>query len=126
MAQSRFRAARILLNGKKIAEVSNSTYTHRGNDANQFGLEGVLGQSEGIDETELDIDTVTPVKGHADNVKRMLVDKLDVQIQIAVDGGLETIDGRIIERGYTSDSKTGECKGKFKFVGGAPRLADVS
>lgn len=122
MANSRFRPAIISIQGKKIAEIANSTYTHDANDQNQIGIEGVLGQSDGADETKLEFDTVTSVKGHEALLKQIIAQKLTVTFSVQVDGGYDKFEGRIISRGYTSDSKTGECKGKFSCIGGAPTL----
>lgn len=123
MANQRFRPASVYVSGTKIAEIAQSTYEHTSGDQNQVGLEGVMGQSEGADETKLSFDTISPIAGHAFTLKNVIKNKQTVTFAVAVDGGLEQFEGRITTRSYTSDSKTGECKGKFEAIGGAPSIA---
>lgn len=122
MASLRFRPAVISLNGRKIAEISDSTYTNMANDENQYGIEGVIGQSDGSDEVKLDFGTVTPVAGHSTTLKDIIANKRNATYTVKVDGGFEQFDGRMTQREYTSDSKTGTCKGKFSVIGGRPTI----
>ena len=123
MANQRFRAATVYVSGTKIAEIAQSTYEHMSGEQNPIGLDGVVGQSEGADECKLSFDTICPVAGHAFTLKNIIKNKQTVTFAVAVDGGLESFDGRITTRSYTSDSKSGECKGKFEAIGGAPTIA---
>ena len=47
-------------------------------------------------------------------LRKGIANKITATFSIQVDGGYDIIEGRIVERGYTSDSKTGECKGKAR------------
>lgn len=118
MAQSVFRSSPLYLNAKKVAEVSNSTEDRTVNSANQYGIEGVIGQSIGADEIKYDFDTVTPIQG----MEIQIDDLIGVQVSIGLlrNGRMALSAGIISTSNYTSDSKTGEAKGKFSFIGGAP------
>lgn len=122
MANKVFRAAAIYVASKKIAEIAQSTYEQMSGDEQQTGTEGVLGFSDGVSTTKLDFDTVCPVTGHEQTLKNIIAGKQTVTFGVFVDNGLEMFDGRIVSRSYTSDSKTGECKGKFNVIGGTPVL----
>ena len=118
MAQSVFRANPLLLNAQKVAEVSNSSEDRTVNGANQYGIEGVQGQSIGADEIKVSFDTVTPIQG----MQIQIDDLIGVQVTIGLfrNGRMALTTGIINSSNYTSDSKTGEAKGKFEFIGGAP------
>ncbi len=122
MADNIFRASPLYLNGKKIAEVGSSTYEVQDAGANQVGIEGVLGQSDGAVETTFDFDTVVPIAGMEINIDEIIRTKARVGMGIAVNGGFQIVRGKITGATYSSDSKTGESKGKYKFIGGEPQL----
>ena len=117
MAQSVFRPNPLYLNGQKVAEVSNSTEDRTTNSANQYGIEGVLGQSIGADEIKVDFDTVTPIQG----MEIAIDDLVGVPVSIGLfrNGRLAITQGVIMSSNYTSESKSGESKGKFSYIGGA-------
>jgi hypothetical protein len=123
MANKTFRSASIYVKSKKIAEITSSTYEVMSGDEQQIGTEGVLGFSDGVATSKLDFDTVCPVTGHELALKTILKGKQTVTAAVLVDGGLETFDCRIMTRSYTSDAKTGECKGKFSLIGNDPVIA---
>ena len=106
------------MNGLKVAEVSNSTEDRTVNSANQYGIEGVVGQSIGADEIKIDFDTVTPVQG----MQLPVDDLIGVPVSIGLyrNGVMALSQGIIMSSNYTSDSKSGEAKGKFTYIGGAP------
>ena len=122
MADSIFRAAPLYLNGKKIAEVGSSTYEVMDAGTNQVGIEGVLGQSDGAVESKMDFDTVVPIAGMQINIDDIIRSKARVGMGISVNGGFQIVRGKITGATYSSDSKTGECKGKYTFIGGEPQL----
>jgi len=120
MAQSVFRPNPLYLNAQKVAEVSNSNEDRTTNSANQYGIEGVVGQSIGADEIKLDFDTVTPIQGMDIDVD----DLIGTQVSVGLfrNGRMMLSTGVLMSSNYTSESKSGEAKGKFSFIGGAPVL----
>lgn len=122
MADSIFRASPLYLNGKKVAEVGTSTYEVMDPGTNQVGIEGVLGQSDGAVESKMDFDTVVPIAGMQINIDDIIASKARVGMGIVVNGRMQLVRGKITGATYSSDSKTGECKGKYTFIGGEPQL----
>ena len=118
MANSVFRPNPLYLNGKKVAEVSTSTEDRTVNGANQYGIEGVVGQSIGADEIKVDFDTVTPIQGMEISIDDLI--GVPVSIGLFRNGRMAISTGLLMSSNYTSDSKGGESKGKFSYVGGAP------
>lgn len=122
MADSVFRAFPLYLNGKKVAEAMSSTYEVTNNNANQIGIDGVLGQSRGVIETKIDFDAVIPIAGMQINIDAIIASGESVGMGVAVNGGFQIVSGTVTGVSYSSDSKTGESKGKYSFIGGAPQL----
>ncbi len=120
MANQIFRAFAIIMQGKKVAEAMSSTYDNPNGSTQAYGLEGVLGQTDGIIETKLEFDTVCPIDGHEIDFATLFLNQTRVTVGIPVDGGYDASRGIISGRSYTSDSKTGECKGKWSFIGDKP------
>lgn len=115
-----FRAHPLILNGRTVAEASNTNEDRNVNVSNQYGVFGVEGQAVGADETMIDFDLVVPVQGTEIDMD----DLLGVPITLGVirNGKLALVDGMLSSSNYTSESKTGQSNGKFKFTGGAPRF----
>ncbi len=120
MANQIFRPFPIIVQGVKVAEAFSSTYSNPSGSAQAYGFEGVLGQTRGIIETKIEFDTVVPVEGHEIDLSTYFLDQVGVTIGIPVDGGYDASRGLMSGRSYTSDSKTGECKGKWEFMGDKP------
>jgi hypothetical protein len=117
-----FRAQSIYWNGKKVAEVSGSTFDLNANSANQYGTEGVLGQSRGAQETKLSMDTVVPTQGHEIGFLLGLVNEETVTVSVLVDAHLCNVEGTLVSLSYTGKSKEGESTCKVEFIGGAATL----
>lgn len=122
MADSVFRTYPLYIKGKKCAEVMSSTYEVTTNNANQYGIDGVLGQSRGIRETKIDFDTCVPVAGMQINIDDIIASEETVGIGVVVNGRMQRVSGTISGATYTGDSKEGTTKGKYSFIGGAPQL----
>ncbi len=124
MALQRFKKIPLHADGKKIAELQNCTYKHDSNDMRQHGVDGVMGFSDGNDETEVTADCCVPFGGMSNRaaLRDAIAGKRSVQLAIPVDGSIEMIEVRCTSRQYTSDSKTGELKGSFTFQGGKPEI----
>jgi hypothetical protein len=118
---SLFRASPSFINAQKVAEISSTTEDRTINSANQYGIDGVIGQSIGADELKFDFDTVTPVQGMQIQIDDLV--GIPITVSSIRNGRMVLCDGIISTTNYTSDSKTGEAKGKFGFMGGAPRFA---
>jgi hypothetical protein len=122
MANARIRAFPIYVASKKIAEMSSGSMDVASNDERQVTIEGYYGHSDGQTLTDMEFTTVTPVRGHEQDLKGILLRKEYVQVGALVDGALQQITGRIISFGYSTDAKSGKCEGKFKFEGGEPQI----
>jgi hypothetical protein len=123
MAQSIIRPLPLYLNGQKVAEVSSSTETRDVNAANQYGIDGVIGQSIGADEiSSLEFDTIIPVLGMDIDLDSLIGQP--ISIGSFRNGTMMLAQGVIKGSTYTSDSKSGEAKGKYTFIGGAPQLIE--
>lgn len=122
-SKTTFRASPLYIDGRKIAEISDVTFTHESGDEPQFGIEGLLGYSEGADTTKISFKTVTPYAGHEKTLADYIRQKKYGTYGVFVDGKLEQIDGRMISRAYTSNSKTGTVTGDFEVTGGRPTAA---
>jgi hypothetical protein len=121
MAQPIIRALPLFLQGQKVAEVASSTENRDINAALQYGIDGVVAVSIGADEISgLDFDTVIPVLGMNISIDSLI--GVPIQIGSFRDGRMMLSNGVIKSSSYTSDSKTGEAKGKFTFIGGAPEF----
>lgn len=121
MAQSVIRALPIYLNGLKVAEAASSTENRDVNAANQYGIDGVVGQSIGSDEISgLDFDLIIPVLGTNISIDDLI--GVPVSMGIFRNARMMISQGVIKSSSYTSDSKSGEAKGKFTFIGGAPQF----
>jgi hypothetical protein len=122
MADNIFRAPPIYLKGKKVAEITDTSFEIMTNNANQYGTDGVLGQSRGIIESKLDFGTVVPIAGMEIDIDTIIANQETVGIGVVVNGKNQIVTGTISGVTYSGDSKTGECKGKYQFIGGAPQL----
>ena len=122
MADQVFRAPPIYLKGKKVAEITDTTFEIMTNSANQYGIDGVLGQSRGIRESKLDFGTVVPIAGMEIDIDTIIANEETVGIGVVVNDKNQIVSGVISGVTYSGDSKTGECKGKYQFIGGAPSL----
>lgn len=118
MAQAVIRAFPIYINDTKVAEASNSTEDRTVNAANQYGVDGVLGQSIGADETKVDFDVIVPITGTGIRIDDLI--GVPVGVGVLRNGRLMRTNGVITSSAYTSTSKSGEATGKFSFIGGAP------
>jgi hypothetical protein len=118
-----FRNASIYVATRKIAEIESGNYEHMSGDEAQIGTEGYMGHSDGADTVRLTFNTATPVVGHDLALKDFIIDKTTAQIAIIVDGNAEMWEGRLTQRSYSFDSKTGVVKGSFTFEGGRPAVA---
>jgi len=114
------RALPLYVNSRKIAEVSGGSYEHNSNDEMQIATEGYMGHSDGADTCRVQANTITPVKGHELELKRIILNKEYCTVGIPVDGGYEQFDGRMTSRSYNWDTKNGSCTGQFTFEGGKP------
>jgi hypothetical protein len=83
----------------------------------------VLGQSDGVIETKIDFDTCVPVAGTEIDLDSLILKRTRFSIGIPVNGRYEKVQGKMTGRSYSSDSKTGESKGKWSFIGGEPDVA---
>ncbi len=124
MANSIFRAFPIYVEGKKVAEAMSSTYDTTDSGTNQVGLDGVEGQSDGVIESKIDFDVIVPVQGTTIKFSTYFFNRARVTIGIPIDGGYDSVEGKLTGRSYSSDSKTGECKGKWSFIGGEPQRVE--
>jgi hypothetical protein len=116
------RPAPVLIESRKIAEVSSGTYAHTSNDEVQIGFEGVLGYSDGADTVRLQFKSITPVAGHEKDLRAVIMQKKYVTVGIFIDGAYEAFEGRLTSRDYDWDSKSGACNGNFTFEGGKPNV----
>jgi hypothetical protein len=117
-----FRNASIYVATRKIAEIESGNYEHMSGDEAQIGTEGYMGHSDGADTVRLTFNTVTPVVGHEATLKDFIISKRTAQIAIIVDGGAEMWEGRLTQRSYSFDSRTGAVKGAFTWEGGTPTV----
>ena len=122
MASNAFRAASVYLGPLKIAEITSNNYSIMPNVSNAYGSEGVLGQNIGAVETSFDFDTVVPTQGMEIDIPAIIMSSAAVTIGATINGGLHMVDGRFSEASFSSSTKDGTSTGKFKFIGGAPRL----
>jgi len=123
MAQSKFRAFPVYLAKKKLATMSGVTFDIESGDELQFGAEGVLGHSDGISTCTLEADCVIPVAGSPVDFLGTILNKRDVSITIFADGKFQEFVGRLKSVNYTSNSRNGESRGKFRFDGAAPVIS---
>ncbi len=122
MANSTFRAATVDVDGKKVAEAQTSTFAIKNGGAEVVGLEGILGISDGVTSCTCEIDSMVPVAGLEISFVDILLGRRYVTIGYFVDGRLLQATGKINAMDYSSDSKSGEVKGKISFTGGEPKL----
>ena len=118
MANQTFRAASVYIDGKKVAEAMSTTFSVKNGGQSQHGIEGVLGISDGTEETTCELDSICPVEGFEIDVLALLHNRKYCTIGYAVGGKLLQSTGKIQGVDYSSDTKTGEIKGKISFVGG--------
>jgi hypothetical protein len=123
MAQAKFRHYPVYVAKKKIATMSAVTHDIESGDELQFGSEGVLGHSDGIATCTLEADCVVPVSGSPIDFLGTILNKRDVDVMIFADGKFQTFTGRIVSANYSSNSRNGEARGKFRFTGAAPVAA---
>lgn len=122
MGNSRFRSFPLYVKNRKVAEVNGIAYDLESGDELQFGAEGVLGVSEGIPTVKIEADAVIPVQGMSVDLVTIMLSKQNVGIGIRVDGKLHKVDAHLTACNFSSQSRNGEAKGKFTFIGGAPDL----
>lgn len=120
MANVRVQRMSVYLGSKLIAEILDSTYTHNTNDEQFHALTGSNFFSTGNDTTEFDFNTVVPKAGHSAALKAALLGHSDVTVTAQVDGGIEQMDGRFMQRSYKGESKAGSLQGSWKFAGAQP------
>lgn len=116
-----FRANVAGIEGKKVAEISDSTENRTVNASQAYGVDGVLGQNIGADEVKFSFSTVTSVLG----MEIPIDDLIGVPITVSNirNGRMLLSDGVIMSSDYASNSKEGTAVGKFEFIGGAPYFA---
>lgn len=122
MARGIIRALPMLLDGKKVAEVSDGSYDIESGDEPHIATEGYMGHSDGAVMVSATFNCVIPVKGMQVIVDSLILNKKYVTLGIPVNGKFHQVDGRITSGNYAWDFKSGSCKGTFKFSGGAPDL----
>lgn len=124
MAFQKFKKLPLHIEGKKVAELISCQYKHDSNDQRQHGIDGVMGFSDGNDETEITAETVMPFGGMSNRaaMRDAIVNKKEVQVAVPNDGGIEMIAMRCTSRTISSESRTGEMKGSFTFQGGKPEV----
>ena len=122
MANGTFRASAVYTNGQKVAEAQTSTFSVKNGGTTQHGIDGVLGVSDGTEEVTCEIDSICPVAGFEIAFLDLLHGRAYCTIGYAVDGKLLQSTGKIQAIDYSSDSKTGEVKGKISFMGDAVKI----
>lgn len=118
MANQVFHAASVYIDGKKVAEAMTSTFSVKNGGGTQHGIDGVLGVSDGTEECTCELDSICPLEGFQIDMLNILHKRKYCTIGYATDGRLLQSTGKINAMDYSSDTKTGEIKGKISFVGG--------
>lgn len=120
MALSRFRHYPVYVQKKKVATMSGVTYDIESGDEMQMGAEGVMGHADGISTCTLEADCIVPVAGSPIDFLSLILGKQNVQMEIFADGKFLSFTARLVSANYSSNSKNGEARGKFRFTGPAP------
>lgn len=122
MANQTFHAATVSVNGKTVGETQTSSFSIKNGGGEQTGLDGVLGISDGITSCTCEMDTICPVAGYEIGFLQFLLKRTYVTIGYAVNGGLLQSTGKFQGLDFSSESKSGEVKGKISFVGDEPKV----
>lgn len=110
-------------NGKLITEQDTAKYTHANNTEQGHGFDGANYYTDGNHTSMVDFTTITPKSGHeATTLREAVLTNSEVELALTVEGGIEKVTGRLTERAYDSDSKSGMVKCSWKFIGGKPTV----
>lgn len=120
MANLKFRVAPLYVGSKKVAEMVNGSFDIDSNDEQEFGVDAVLGFTEGIITGKASCETCVPVSGQSIDWTSLILNKTDINVGIDVDGGLKQATGRVTSLSYKTDSKTGKTSSTPNIVFGTP------
>lgn len=121
--QKNVRRIALYVDNNLVVEATTTKYTHQSGDEQGHGFEGSDFWSDGNDLTMVDFTTITPAIGHeVSTMREAIVGKKKVTISLTVDGKVETLQGRMKERSYSSDSASGMVTCDWSFGAGAPTL----
>ena len=126
MAAAVIRSAPVYIDGKKLGELTDCTYSITTNDAIQITLDGVIGFSDGIATVKLDASTIVPVKGISVPFLKAALTKKNVEVGILLEGKLCRCTMRIMSAEYSSTVSSGVLTGKFSLEGSGPDLTGLT
>lgn len=116
MANNRIQPQFIRFNGKQIAHVTGTTHDLKSNDERQVVLEGILGHSDGVTTFDTEVKTIVAlVNSDAPTITRILLDKLDVEIEATLGAETFVVTSRCTSFTGSSEAANGKFEGTFNF-----------
>jgi hypothetical protein len=123
MANIRFRAPSIYINGKKMGTIEGVKEEIDAGDEPQFGDPGFLGFSDGAITTKISATGVVPTQGCEFDLVTAMKNKMDLDIAVGiVDGKIHQCNMRCLKAQFTGSHKNGTQMGEFEFQGSEPNV----
>jgi len=123
MANQKFRAPSLYLDGKKMGTLQTNKTEVDAGDEPQYGDPGLLGYSDGAMQTKIDGTGVVPVKGMELDLVAAMKAKKDFDVAIGIiNGKVLRVQMRCLKVDFTGDHKAGTLAITASFGGGEPDL----
>lgn len=126
MADEKFRAFSLYMNGKKFGMAQGHAYDLETGSELQMGDGEVLGVSHGVGTTQIVSDAIVPFGGDSNlrALEEAAIEHKLIQVGVGVlNGRIHKIDMYCSKFSYKGDNVKGTCMGSFTFIGGKPKFA---
>lgn len=122
MAFATMVAAGVYQGSRKLADVTQSSFSLVSGDEGQYGSDELLGYSRGIPSASLEITELVFARGMQSTLIDALTEKSTVTIKFLAGGKIYTSDMKVQSADFNSDSKPGTLTCRFRLEGAYPKI----
>lgn len=120
---SRFRWASCYVNGRRVAQATDGTYSIKGNGEDIITEDGWDGHSDGAITTEMSLNRAIPVGGDNMSLEEALLNRQYVKVTWAsLNGKVFQSEMRITDISFNGDHRAGTQTAALSATGGKPEL----
>lgn len=122
MADYQIRATSVFVEGRKVGQFFDGTYTIQSGDEANFGDNGGdVVYSDGIITTSFRAKVYEPIQGLDFDIEGALLAKQNLNLTFGlVAGKIHTVKMRPLDGTHTTEWRNGKLEGEFNFGGGKP------
>lgn len=123
MADYQIRAASVFVEGRKVGQFYDGTYSIQSGDEPNFGDNGGdVVYSDGIITTSFRAKVYEPIQGLDFDIEGALLNKTNLNIGLGlINGKIHQVKMRPLEGTHTTEWRNGKLEGEFNFGGGKPQ-----